>query len=97
MRLTRMPLPLQVRGRGLDRDAPLPLNLEIVGGRSAFVDVPGLADPARNEEEPLRQARLACVDMGENPNISERKAWRAFHGPAVYIFVEALRSGREWL
>jgi hypothetical protein len=55
--------------RRADGDAAGPLECERVGHGVAVVDPPDGIDRAGGVEQPLGQARLTGVDMGENPEI----------------------------
>jgi hypothetical protein len=64
-------VPVNRRGRGRNRNPALALQLHVVHGRTAVlaldflhaVDAPGI------KENPLRQRRLAGVDVGRDPDV----------------------------
>jgi uncharacterized caspase-like protein len=55
--------------RGLDGDAPAAFEVERVGAGAARVDAADLVDDPRGLEQPLGQAGLTGVDMGEDSEI----------------------------
>src|SRR5690606_22345753 len=63
--------PLARRGGRGDGDPPLPLLDHPVHGGGALVGLAHLVDPARVEKDPLGGGRLARVDVGHDPYISD--------------------------
>ena len=54
---------------GLDRDTPLAFERERIGLSAACVDAADLVDDAGGVEQPLGQAGLTGVDVGQDPQI----------------------------
>ena len=63
--------------RGLDRDAAAALEREGVGAGAAVVDAAWLVDDAREVQQPLGEAGLTGVDVGEDAQVHD-----GGHGPS---------------
>src|SRR5208283_932602 len=74
----RQAIPFETRGRRLDGNPALALDLEVISDRRTRVDVARTSNPARDVEEPLSETRLARVDVGEYAYVA--KASGRAHG-----------------
>ena len=65
----------------LDRDPALSLQRQRIGLRRALIDAAGFVDDAGAVEQPLRQRRLAGVNMGQDPQVQCSAECSARHAP----------------
>ena len=75
-------VPLAVRGRGLDGDALLALQIHRVHLRADGIlalHLVDLVDPARVIEDALGQRRLARIDVGRDPDVADEVDVRLRH------------------
>ena len=84
-------VPLEADRRGLDCNPPFALDFQVVGDRRAVVYVARAPYPARDIEEPFRQAGLSRVDMGEDTDIAEASSRNVVHGRRKYTCYRRLR------